>query len=376
MRFLKSIPVCPLPTLGTHSYAEGMPRVWEWFCAILLAVVVGYSCVGAKTEESAPRIESLRGLTMGSHWSVKYVSSGAAPDRLIIQRALQSILDRLEAQMSTWRDDSDLSRFNLSRSTEWFAVPNETARVVAEAQRISRITEGTFDVTVLPFLKLWGFGARAQQRRVPSVAEIAAARASVGWEKLEVRLEPSAVRKKVGGLQVDLSGIAPGFAADELGAWLERRGVTNYLVDVGGELRAQGVDHRGGSWRVGIERPVNTERVMDVVVSLKNMALATSGDYRNYFEHEGKRYGHILDLRTGSPSESGVVSVSVAHSSAMTADALATALVVLGAERGMELARREGLAVRYVERKDGKRIEQMTPSFRLLLDTGALAVPR
>ena len=276
--------------------------------------------------------------------------------------------------MSTWRADSELSRFNHSQNTNWFAVSGETARVTAEAQRISKLTEGAFDVTVLPFLKLWGFGARAKPRRVPSTAEIAAVRVSVGWEKLEVRLNPPALRKSVGELQVDLSGIAPGFAADELGDWLETHGVTNYLADVGGELRAHGIDPRGDGWRVGIERPENQARIVDVVVTLGNGSLATSGDYRNFFEQGGKRYGHILNPRTGSPSESAVASVSVTHESAMTADALATALMVLGVERGMEFSRREGLAVRFVERKNGKLVESMSPSFWLMLNPGR--VPR
>ena len=311
---------------------------------------------------------------MGSHWSVKYVAPSGTPDRLVVQRAMQTHLDQLESQMSTWRADSELSRFNHSQNTNWFAVSGETARVTAEAQRISKLTEGAFDVTVLPFLKLWGFGARAKPRRVPSTAEIAAVRVSVGWEKLEVRLNPPALRKSVGELQVDLSGIAPGFAADELGDWLETHGVTNYLADVGGELRAHGIDPRGDGWRVGIERPENQERLVDVVVTLGNGSLATSGDYRNFFEQGGKRYGHILNPRTGSPSESAVASVSVTHESAMTADALATALMVLGVERGMEFSRREGLAVRFVERKNGKLVESMSPSFWLMLNPGR--VPR
>lgn len=352
-----------------------MPRVWKWICAILFAAVA-VGCIGgvAKKSASSASLVSLRGLTMGSHWSVKYVAPSGAPDRLVVQRAMQTHLDRLESQMSTWRADSELSRFNHSQNTNWFAVSGETARVTAEAQRISKLTEGAFDVTVLPFLKLWGFGARAKPRRVPATAEIAAVRASVGWEKLDVRLNPPALRKSVSELQVDLSAIAPGFAADELGDWLEKHGVTNYLADVGGELRAHGIDPRGDGWRVGIERPENQARMVDVVVTLGNGSLATSGDYRNFFEQGGKRYGHILNPRTGSPSESAVASVSVTHESAMTADALATALMVLGVERGMEFSRREGLAVRFVERKNGKLVESMSPSFWLMLNPGR--VPR
>lgn len=354
--------------LGTPSYAADMPRRWRLFPILFVVVFVVAGCIGGANQRGSARpLVSLRGLTMGSHWSVKYTVPDSVHDRIGVQRALQSVLDRLESQMSTWRDDSELSRFNHSQSTEWFAVPIETARIVAEAQRISKLTEGAFDVTVLPLLKLWGFGSRTQPQRVPAPVEVAAARVSVGWKKLEVRMAPPALRKMVGGLQVDLSGIAPGFAADELGSWLEGRGIANFLVDVGGELRARGTDLRGDPWRVGIERPANSERVVDAVVSLNNVALATSGDYRNFFEQAGKRYSHIFDPRTGAPSQSGVASVSVVHPSAMTADALATALAVMGMESGLELAQREGWAVRYVERRDGELLKLMTPAFRQML---------
>ena len=320
---------------------------------------------GINADESTNALESLRGLTMGAHWSVKYVVPTNAPVKAEVASALQAQLDRLEGQMSTWRNDTDLARFNTSRRSDWFPVPRETALVVTEAQRISRLTEGAFDVTVEPLVRLWGFGPRGQPGAVPSDEAIKKVQTQIGWRHLEVRSDPSALKKTIPTLSVDLSALAPGFAADEMGRWLESRGVTNYLADVGGELRARGRDPRGRPWRVGIEQPLADRREIGHVVALDNLSLATSGDYRNFFEKAGRRYAHILDPRTGRPT-AHVASVSIAHPSAMTADALATALMVLGAEAGMKLAREQGWPVRFVVREGETLRTLATPQFERL----------
>lgn len=332
---------------------------------LLPVLIVFFFCFGIYADESTNALESLRGLTMGAHWSVKYVAPTNTSAKAGVARALQALLDRLEGQMSTWRNDTDLARFNASRRVDWFPVPRETALVVTEAQRISRLTEGAFDVTVDPLVRLWGFGPRGRPGVVPSVEAIKEVQTKIGWRRLEVRSDPSALKKGIPELSVDLSAIAPGFAADEMGRWLESRGVTNYLADVGGELRARGRDPRGRPWRVGIEQPLVDRREIGSVVALDNLSLATSGDYRNFFEKAGRRYAHILDPRTGR-STAHVASVSIAHPSAMTADALATALMVLGAEAGMKLAREQGWPVRFVVR-DGETLRTLaTPQFERL----------
>lgn len=321
---------------------------------------------GINAVESTNTLESLRGFTMGAGWSVKYVVPSNVLAKAEVSRALQTLLDRLEGQMSTWREDTDLARFNAARRTDWFLVPRETALVVAEAQRISRLTDGAFDVTVEPLVRLWGFGPRGRPGVVPSAKAIREVRAKMGWRNLDVRLDLPVLKKAVPELSVDLSALAPGFAADEIGRWLEGRGVTNYLADVGGELRARGRDPRGQMWRVGLERPVEGKREIGRVIALDNVSLATSGDYRNFFEKAGRRYAHILDPRTGWPTEQ-MAAVSIVHPSTMTADALATALMVLGPEAGMKLAREQNWPVQFVVR-DGEALRTTaTPQFERLV---------
>ncbi len=340
-------------------------RLWH-LLSLLLAVFFSFGADAVESANSTNAMESLRGLTMGAGWSVKYIVPAKAPVKTEVHRALQSLLDRLEGQMSTWRDDTDLARFNAARRTDWFPVPRETVLVVIEAQRISKLTGGAFDVTVESLVRLWGFGPRGRLGVVPSAAAIEEAQAKIGWRHLDARLDLPVLKKAIPALSVDLSALAPGFAADEIGRWLELRGVTNYLAEVGGELRARGHDSRGRPWRVGIERPVDDNREIARVVALDNLSLATSGDYRNFFIKDGRRYAHIVDPRTGRPTEH-VAAVSIAHPSAMTADALATALMVLGPEQGMKLAREQGWPVQFVVREGNVLRTTATPQFERLV---------
>ena len=322
---------------------------------------------------------TLHGLTMGSTWSAKYRSATNSPPPRVVELAFQARLDDLEQQMSTWRADSDLSRFNASRNTNWFPVPRDTAVVVREALEVSRLTDGAFDVTVFPLVQLWGFGPGGKKGRVPSDAEIAAALKRVGWRMLEARLDPPALRKSQADVAVDLSALCPGFASDCLGELFEARGIRDYLVEVGGEFRARGNGTLGPGWRVGVERPEARAgdlqspssahdhatdggykppaRALAATVTLTNQSLATSGDYRNFFAVASRRYSHHLDPRTGWPTESTIASVSVVHSSTMHADALGTGLTVLGFEKAWALAQREKLGVLFILR-EGERLTQ------------------
>ncbi len=298
---------------------------------------------------------------MGSTWSAKYRPATNTPPTRAVERALQTRLDNLEQQMSTWRADSALSRFNASRETNWFPVPRDTAVVVREALAVSQLTEGAFDVTVFPLVQLWGFGPGGKKGRIPSDAEIAAALKRVGWQKLHARLDPPALRKGLPELSVDLSALCPGYASDCLGRQLEALGVRDYLVEVGGEFRARGNGSTGLNWRVGIEQPSEGARQLATTLTLTNQSLATSGDYRNFFTLAGRRFSHHLDPRTGWPTESVIASVSVVHSSTMRADALGTGLTVLGFERAWALAQREQLGVLFILRHGDKLEVRATP---------------
>ncbi|MEQ2007901.1 MAG: FAD:protein FMN transferase [Limisphaerales bacterium] len=309
---------------------------------------------------------------MGSTWSAKFRPATNTPPPRVVERALQVKLDDLEGQMSTWRADSDLSRFNASRDTNWFPVPRDTAVVMREALEVSRLTDGAFDVTVFPLVQLWGFGPGGKKGRVPTGAEIVAALKRVGWQKLHVRLDPPALRKSQPGVAVDLSALCPGYASDCLGELLEARGIRDYLVEVGGEFRARGNGTLGPGWRVGVERAgdlqspsvagVSTQdggykppaRALAATVTVTNQSLATSGDYRNFFTVGSRRFSHHLDPRTGRPVEFGIASVSVVHESTMRADALGTALTVLGFGQSWALVQREKLAALFILRHGDK----------------------
>ncbi len=310
---------------------------------------------------------------MGSTWSVKYRPTPATPNPTAIERALQSRLDDLEHQMSTWRTDSVLSRFNTARDTNWFPVPRDTAVVVREALAVSALTGGAFDVTVFPLVQLWGFGPAGRRKDLPTTNEVATALARVGWRKLEARLDPPALRKSQSDVAIDLSALCPGYASDRLGELLFAQGINDFLVDVGGELKARGHGTLGPGWRVGVERPEpragglqppsvaiagnqpgNDQPAspsLATTLTLANQSLATSGDYRNFFTLAGRRYSHHLDPRTGRPTESPIASVSVLHPTTMHADALGTGLTVLGFEQAVALAEREHLAVYFILRE-------------------------
>jgi len=338
-----------------------------WLCGLLNGAA--FADVGEVA------VVSLRGLTMGSTWSAKFRSAVAMPPERDVERNLQARLDALERQMSTWRADSDVSRFNASIGTNWFAVPRETAGVVQEALAVSALTDGAFDVTVFPLMRLWGFGPGGGKGRMPTEAEITTALRQVGWRKLQARLDPPALRKDVAGLAVDLSALCPGFASDCLGERLEAWGVRDYLVEVGGEFRARGNGVLGPGWRVGIQTPptradgfkslsgmpqsaleggLKPMPSVFTTVTLTNQSLATAGDYRNVFLVKGRRFSHHLDPRTGWPTESCVASVSVLHAVTLRADALATALAVLDFERALDLAEREQLGALFILRREDK----------------------
>ncbi len=318
---------------------------------------------------SEPQLLELSGPTMGTRYNVKLLArEPLASDEA--ERDIAGLLERLEQAMSTWREDSEISRFNRYQGDDWFAVSPDFAHVLAAAIEVSELSGGAFDVTVAPLVDLWGFDAR-QTAGLPSDEQIAAAAERVGYRKLEVREAPAAVRKAVPGVWVNLSAIAKGFAVDKLAGYLETRGVRDYLVEIGGEVRTLGVNERKSAWRIGIERPISGERSVQRVITPRDRGVATSGDYRNFFVHEGVRYSHTLNPRTGRPVTHDLASVTVLDETAMRADALATALLVLGPEQGFALATRLGLPAYFVVRDAQGFSERYTAAFAdFLADEG------
>ena len=286
---------------------------------------------------------------MGTTWSVKLFDVVSDAEYADLAAALTALFDDLDAKLTTWTDDSELSRFNRSRDVRWQPVSPELAEIVAQARRISELTHGAFDVTVAPVVALWGFGADAGEHHFPARRLLAERMAVVGYRHLSARLDPPALRKSLPALQVDLSAIAKGYAADRAASLIASRGVANYLAEVGGELRASGVSRQLQPWRVGVEKPAPGWRETMHVVELKGRGIATSGDYRNFIELDGERYSHEIDPRTGEPVPYRGASLTVIADTAMEADAWATGLFVLGKDEALSIAEAHGLAMYFIE---------------------------
>lgn len=267
------------------------------------------------------------------------------------QEQIEDALKIVNQQMSTYQSDSEITRFNESSSTDWFSVSLPFAQVVAAGLEVSRASQGAFDITVGPLVDAWSFGPGKRSSRPPAEETIESLRKQVGYRHLSVRFDPPALKKELPSLRVDLSAIAKGYGVDRLIELLEELGCQHALVDIGGEDRAMG--RRGSrAWRVAVEDPTEDVRQYHYAIDLVDRAIATSGDYRNFFLFEGVRYSHTIDPRTGRPVDHDLALVSVLADSCMEADAWATALNVLGQKKGQQLAADLGIAARFVQRID------------------------
>jgi thiamine biosynthesis lipoprotein len=269
--------------------------------------------------------------------------------------------------MSTYLPDSELSRFNAAPVDEWFEVSSSTAYVTQRALHYNQITDGCSDVTVGPLVELWNFGpgreTRGSKLASPPAALLASARAKTGGESLQVRLEPPALRKEKAHLSIDLSSIAKGYAVDVIAEHLLARGFANFMVEIGGEVRAGGSRLDGQPWRIALEAPDPNQRALHAVVQLDNRALATSGDYRNFREFAGEKVSHIIDPKTGRPLLYRGWSVTLLTPTCLEADALATALLVMGEQRGYDWCVEQKIAALFLMREGDEIVEKATPDF-------------
>ena len=284
----------------------------------------------------------LSGPTMGTTYNVKYVPV-AGIDSTQLQQQIDSVLVEVNRLMSTYIQDSELSRFNQWQSTEAFPMSAETLIVMQEAKRLGELSAGLLDVTVGPLVNLWGFGPQNRPDKIPSIEQILAAKSHIGLDKLQLTVN-SAIKSDP-DLYVDLSTIAKGYGVDRVAELLAEQNINNYLVEIGGEMRLAGHKANTNNWRVAIEKPLTTERAVEKIISVGDNAIATSGDYRIYFEEDGIRYSHLINPTTGYPITHNLVSVTVVHPSSMTADGLATALTIMGKDQALQVAEREQLAV-------------------------------
>lgn len=305
---------------------------------------------------------------MGTTYLVQVSDPLSESERIAVSRAVQETLDDVNQTMSTYVADSEVSRFNRAAAGVSIPLSMHGFEVFREAERVSELTNGAFDVSVAPLVRLWGFGAGAtKDPQVPSEEAVALTLELVGFHHVRLDDDPPSLTKDEDGVECDLSAIAKGYAVDLVADVLSRRGSKNFMVEVGGEVRTSGKNASGEAWRIGIEKPLPGERVLQRTLPLSGLSLATSGDYRNFYEEDGKLYSHLIDPREGRPVSHSLASVTVVDHTCMRADALASGLLVLGPEAGYELAVREDLAVLFLIRTDDGDIEERpTPSFAAL----------
>lgn len=306
---------------------------------------------------------------MGTTYSVTVATRPESVRREAIQSVIDGVLDEVNRSLSNYDPRSEISRFNANATTEPVVVSPMLRAIAVIAGEVSAATGGAFDITVGPLVQAWGFGAESPAAQVaPSPGDIDRTRAEVGFDRLELGSDGRSLRKTIPGLQLDVNGIAPGYAVDRIAERLDALGVHDYLVELGGEVRAHGRSPRGRPWRVAVEAPLSGERRPYALVELDGLAVSTSGDYRDFREVSGRRFSHTIDPRSGTPVTHGLASVSVVQPSAACADAYSTALMVLGPDAGMELAGRLGLAALFIERNAGGSgfKERSTPAFERL----------
>ena len=345
-------------------------RILRKFCAAKhAAFFLIVFLVGCKSEE---KIGQLSGETMGTSWSISlYVTSSKYKnerDKLLFD--VTAILNRISKQMSTYDPESEITQFNnLETLNKKMPVSLEFAEVTRISLLFAKVTKGMFDPTIGPLLKIWGFGYDSLEKGIPSDADVEEAKSRVGWEAISVDFarDDGTFLAKSKPRVLDLSAVAKGYAVDEVSEYLMSQGFDNFLVEIGGDLRAGGVKD-GSGWRVAIEKPAYDDRKIHKLVNLKGMSLATSGDYRNYRTVGNKKFSHVINPKTARPVEHSLASVTVADKECSMADGWATTLLVMGEEEGFELANLARIPAYFIIRENGKFFAKMTDDFKLLLE--------
>ncbi|MEE9431304.1 MAG: FAD:protein FMN transferase [Melioribacteraceae bacterium] len=303
---------------------------------------------------------SFTGTTMGTTYSIKIITNkNNIPDSF--DTKIDSILIEVNNQMSTYIPTSELSKFNSTLDTSWFATSKELVQLFDESIEISELTNEAFDITVGQLVNLWGFGPLQNENIIPTDEDINNLKQDIGIANLRVDLQNLKIKKLKPKLYCDLSAIAKGYGVDKLAKYFNSYNIKNYMIEIGGEVRTSGKKQNGEVWKIGISSPNNSN--LQSIVGLSNLSMATSGDYLNYFEQDGIRYSHTIDSRTGKPITHKLASVTVLHKDCRYADALATAINVMGPEDGYYFALKEKLPIFMIVREENNFVEKMTPQF-------------
>ncbi len=313
------------------------------------------------------RVEEFSGPTMGSTYTVKYVRSEGLPSPERLQFEVAAILDEVDVQMSTYRDDSIIEQFNRAPAGTCQVMPAGLLELVDAGFVLHEQSAGALDLTLEPLLNLWGFGPKSRAEKVPTAEELAQVMVHVGMQHLRRQNDQLC---KQADVQVDFNSIAAGYAVDKIVQRFTALGVLSYMVEVTGELKAAGKKPDGQPWRIGLEAPQDGQRVAQRVLAVDGYGISTSGDYRNYFEEQGKRYSHTLDPRTGAPITHTLAAVTVVDKSTLRADGMSTVLMVMGTERGLAFAQRMGIAAFFVTHEGDAFVTQTTQAFEQLFAAG------
>lgn len=311
-----------------------------------------------------PALERLGGPAMGSSYSIQYVREPGGPAPVQVQAAVETILQGIDQHYSTYRGDSAVSQFNQLPGNQCLALPSDMLELVTFGQHLAEQSDGAFDLTVEPLLDLWGFGPQARHEQVPEPQALANARLRVGYQHL--RIEGQALCKDA-PVQLDFNSIAAGHAVDLIAARLRAMGIASFIAEVTGELKAVGGKPDGSPWRIALELPRENRQIARQVIPVNGLGVSTSGDYRHYFEQNGRRYSHTFDARLGRPVDHDLAAVTVLDASALQADGYSTLLLILGPERGWDFAIAHDLAAVLVTRAEGGFVSRATPAFERAL---------
>ncbi len=302
---------------------------------------------------------------MGTTYSISYNSPSVTASEL--KKKVDAQLRYINQLMSTYIANSELNQFNDSEGQTCFSMSPETLMVLSESLRIYQLSEAAFNPAIGPLIEAWGFDRKETGNTLPAKESIEQILKDSQFDQLQINQETLCAFKPTNHFRVNLSAIAKGYAVDVIADLLENLQIENYLVEIGGEVRVKGNNSRNTLWSIAIENPTIEVRSIENIIPLKNMSIATSGDYRNYFEKDGKRYSHTIDPTTGYPIEHRLASISVLHPSAMTADGLATAIMVMGEEKGLDFAEKHQIAAYFLVKSDNGFIPRVSSQFKLYL---------
>ena len=301
---------------------------------------------------------------MGTTWSVTVHPDSSTANAPALQSLLQEKLNTINHLMSTYDPESEVARFNKLQSDAWFPISVDTYLVISRAQKISALTGGAFDISVGPLVELWGFGPLERQQHIPTEEQVQQLLRRIGYHNLEIKAHPAAIRKLIPDLHIDLSAIAKGYAVDALAKLLKDQGYSNFLVEVGGELQISGQRDDGGPWRIAIEKPVEDVREVQTIFALTDTAVATSGNYRNFYVENGQHYAHTIDPVSGRPARHKLASATILDPDCARADALATAMMVMGEDRGRQFCEDNNIPAYFLIHEGTGLTSYSSPAFK------------